>query len=164
MENNKRNQELEPALFQLALEIQAKLGGNYKNIFFTSDRMDAEQMIKNITENVRRTYPGYSMEQLIETNINLSKNIKNVKNEIGILEEEKNTYKKKLEALKKENENLLHIQDSLLQRLEKRVKNNRDDINAEEVKYLYENGMSVSELAEKFQTNRQTIYNRLHKP
>ena len=63
-----------------------------------------------------------------------------------------------------EENDLLWMQDVLQNRLDKRVKNSREDIDIDEVKYLHKKGMSVIEIAKRFHTNRQTIYNKLRKP
>lgn len=164
MENHKRNKELDLALFHLNTEIHEKIGEDYANLCHTFDRLDTEEVIKTMTDSLHRAYPGSVMGKLIEENFNLDRNYSNVKKVICGLEKERDTYKEKAEILEKENKDLLRMVEVLQKRLDKRVKNSRDDIDAEEVKYLHENGMSVIELAEKFQTNRQTIYNKLHKP
>lgn len=167
MGNNKRSRELDLALFHLNTELHQKLGNRYVNMCHTFDRLETEEIIETMLDSLRRAYPGCVMEQLIDENYNLERalnNVRNIKKEVYRLEEEIDTYKEKIEALEKENKDLLHMLDTLQKRLDKRVKNSRDDIDAEEVKYLYENGVSVIKIAEHFQTNRQTIYNKLHKP
>lgn len=167
MEERKRSRELDLALFHLNTEIHKKLGESYANMCHTFDRLETEEILDTITESIRRAYPGYVMERLINENYDLDRsldNARNIKQEVYRLEEEVETYKEKTEILEKENKDLLHMLDTLQKRLDKRVKNSRDDINAEEVKYLYKNGMSVIEIAKQFHTNRQTIYNKLHKP
>lgn len=171
MDGNKRSRELDLALFHLNTAIHEKLGDDYVNMCHTFDRLETEEIIETMSEGIRRAYHGCVMEQLIKENDDLDRSLRNLKAERNRLEREKNrleekenTYKERLDALEKENKKLLRMQDVLQKRLDKRVRNSRDDIDIEEIKYLRENGMSVAEIAKRYNTNRQTIYNRLNKP
>ena len=140
MGENIRSRELDLALFHLNTAIHEKLG---------DDKWASR---------------GYVMEQLAEENENLDRRLNNAKREMNRLEREMETYKGRIETLEKENRDLLWMQDVLQNRLDKRVKNSREDIDIDEVKYLHKKGMSVIEIAKRFNTNRQTIYNKLRKP
>ena len=147
MGENIRSRELDLALFHLNTAIHEKLGDDYVNLSYTFDRMDTIEVIETMLKSVKRAYRGYVMEQLAEENENLDRRLNNAKREMNRLEREMETYKGRIETLEKENRDLLWMQDVLQNRLDKRVKNSREDIDIDEVKYLHKKGMSVIEIA-----------------
>ena len=164
MGENIGSRELDLALFHLNTAIHEKLGDDYVNSSHTFDRMDTIEVIETMLKSVKRAYRGYVMGQLAEENENLDRRLNNAKREMNRLEKERETYKERVETLEKENRDLLWMQDVLQKQLDKRVKNSREDIDVDEVKYLHKKGMSVIAIAKRFNTNRQTIYNKLRKP
>lgn len=166
MENNKRSRELDSALFELNGAIAQKMGEDYINMSHTFDSMETEDVIRTMTENLRSAWWGYVMDEVIEENFSLEKNclsaqktIDDLKNKIKILSKKL----EELEDLKTENKGLLWRIERLKEQINRQTKNSRNDIDPEDVRYLRQNGMTVSEIAKKYRTNRQTIYNKLKK-
>lgn len=159
MENDRGR--LKAGLYTLDAEILNKLGEDYKSMMHRFDRMEIEEIVREITCGVRNAYPETVMGKVMEENRNMAREWKNMKMEIEQLRQQADTHRENLKAQREENEALRRKIDSLQSKPKIRSGNRRDDVSIEDVKRLIESGMSVKEIADELDTNRQTVYNRL---
>ncbi len=97
------------------------------------DRMEIEEIVREITCGVRNAYPETVMGKVMEENRNMAREWKNMKMEIEQLRQQADTHRENLKAQREENEALRRKIDSLQSKPKIRSGNRRDDVSIEDV-------------------------------